>query len=93
MLHQVMLGVIDFAELVRPHGINCFTHKDCKVGEEKLHKIVRKVMNGPLKNATEIEEDYMIASSRTPNFVFTVSCEIYGHVLLLLKRNISRKQY
>ena len=82
MLHQVLLGIIELAEFVRPHGFQCYLKKNCnkQIGKKKWQKIV----NGPLKKATEIQKNKMIQSSATPSLLFIPSYEIYGHVLLFL---------
>ena len=51
-----MLGLIDLAENIRPHGLTCYTQKKCKADIEKFSDIVSKVVNGPLKRATEIQK-------------------------------------
>ena len=34
MFHQVMLGIRDLAEHVRPHGLQCYVQNKCKASEE-----------------------------------------------------------
>ena len=84
MLHQVMLGVLDLAENIRPHGLSCYAKKKCKAHIPNFPKISKMVMNGPLKKATEIQRELMIQSSVTQTLLFMPSFEIYGHVLLCL---------
>ena len=92
MLHQVMLGIIEFAELVRPHGLDCIARKHCKIKGENVSRIISKVMAGPLKKATKIQKNDMIPTNRTPTILFMPSFEIYGHVLLLFKKYTEAKE-
>ena len=91
MLHHVMLGVIDLAENIRPHGLACYAKKSCKARIPNFQNIVNKAMNGPLKNATKIQKDLMIQSAATPTLLFMPSFEIYGHVLLSLEKYAEAK--
>ena len=91
MLQHVMLGVIDLAENIRPHGLSCYAKKKCKAHLPNCPKIVKKVMNGPLKKATEIQKELMIQSSATPTLLLMPSFEIYGHVLLCLGKYAKAK--
>ena len=92
MLHHVMLGLIDLAENIRPHGLTCYTQKKCKADIEKFSDIVSKVVNGPLKRATEIQKKLMIQSSATVTLLYMPSYEIYGHVLLFFDKYAEAKE-
>ena len=89
MLHQVMLGIRDLAEAVRPRGVRCFAEKNCR-GNEKV--LIRNIMTGPFQKATNIQKKLMIQSSATPTLLFMPSYEIFGYVLLVIQRYDQAKQ-
>ena len=87
MFHQVMLGLKDLAEHVRPHGLKSFMQKNCEASREKLSdSIIDKIVTGPLQKATEIQMKDMIQSSVTVTLLYMPSWEVYGHVLLVLEK-------
>ena len=93
MFHQVMLGLKDLAEHVRPHGLKCFLQKNCKAREEKLSdSIINDIVTGPLQKATEIQTKDMIQSSVTVTLLYMPSWEVYGHVLLVFEKYQKAKE-
>jgi len=90
MLHQVILGMIDLAENIRPHGLNCYARKNCTAS--KVNATIQKTVTGALRKATEIQKSDMIQSSATASLLFMPSYEIYGHVLLFLQRYVDAKE-
>ena len=90
MLHQVILGMIDLAENIRPHGLNCYAQKNCTASNENA--TIQKTVTGALRKATEIQKSDMIQSSATASLLFMPSYEIYGHVLLFLERYVDAKE-
>ena len=93
MFHQVMLGIQDLAERLRPHGLKCFLQKNCKASGEKLSdSIINDIVTGPLRKATEIQTKDMIQSSVTVTLLYMPSWEVYGHVLLVIKKYQKAKE-
>ena len=94
MFREILLGIQDIAEIVRPYGFDCFSSKNCPIMKEKkdLNRIRKLVLGGHLKSATRIQAEHMIQSPATPTLLFMPSYEIYGHVLLLLDLNEDAKQ-
>ena len=93
MMHQVLLGIIELAESVRPHGLQCYLKRNCnKQSGIKWSVIVDKIVNGPLKIATDIQRSKMIQSAATPSLLFMPSYEIYGHVLIFLGKYSEAKE-
>lgn len=94
MLHQIALGIRDLAEDIRPFGLNCYAQKNCKAlqNKKKLGILRRKVLSGPLKKATDIQQKHMKQTPATPTLLFMPSYEIYGHLLLFLDFNEKAKE-
>ena len=93
MFRQILLGIQDLAEIVKPHGFECYIRKNCAIMKEKkeLNRIRKLVLEGHLNSATKIQENHMIQSPATPTLLFMPSYEIYGHVLILLGLNEEAK--
>ena len=94
MFREILLGIQDLAEIVKPYGFDCFISKSCPIMKEKkeLNKIRKLVLGGHLASATMIQAKHMIQSPATPTLLFMPSYEVYGHVLLLLDLNDDAKE-
>ena len=93
MWTEILLGVKDLAEFIRPFGLDCYANKECKPMKtaETYDKIRLRVINGPLRRATEIQQNFMIQSPSTPTLLFMPSYEIFGHVLFFLDYHAKAK--
>ena len=86
MMQQVMLGIRDLAEAVRPHGLKCFSMPECK------KKLSEKVITKPFRQAAKIQEEHMIQSSATVTLLYMPSYEVLGYVLLAFKQYEAAKE-
>jgi len=91
MLYHVILGMVDLADKVRPHGLECLARGSCKHGDG-YDDIVNKIMKGPLQKAAYIQKTEMIQSAATPSLLFMPSYEVYGHVLLFFEKYAEAKE-
>ena len=93
MFREILLGIQELGEIVKPNGFDCYVDKNCAIMKDKkeLTRIRKLVQNGHLHKATTIQEQKMIQSPATPTLLFIPSYEIYGHVLLLLGLNEESK--
>ena len=93
MFQEILLGIKDLAEEVKPHGFQCYNKKSCPIMKDKksFERIRKQVLKGHLRTATNIQRNDMVQSPATPTLLFMPSYEIYGHVLLLLDLNWKAK--
>jgi len=89
MTYHLMKGMVDLAEGVRPHGLNCYAQSDCSARKKMLPDNVFKILTKRFERATIIQRR-TIESSFSHN-VFIPSYEVYGHVLLFLDRYVEAK--
>ena len=86
MLYNILLGISDMAELIRPHGFQCYETHNCSLlaDPESLQNARNAVKNGKLKEAVQFEQE---STMYLPNAVtrnHMPSYEVYGHALLFL---------
>ena len=94
MFQEILLGVQDLAEEIKPYGFECYNMKNCIIMKDKetANRIRKKISDGHLKTATNIQTNNMLASPATPTLLFMPSYEIYGHILLLFDLYTEAKQ-
>lgn len=83
MTHEIMLGMVDLAESIRPHGLECYARTNCSARTAIISDIAHKIVTGPLRNATQTQKK-LFKNKREVFFILPT--EIYGHVLLFLER-------
>lgn len=86
MTYQIMLGMIDLAERIRPHGLECYAQRNCSVRKTVLSDNANKIMTGPFRNATHTQKQFSKEKKAGFTFNFILPSEIYGHILLFLDR-------
>ena len=88
MFNEILLGVKDLAEYIRPYGFECYVKRNCThmTTRSMRKEIQEKVLNGHLKAATEIQRAHMKQTPSTPTILFMPSYEVYGHILLFLEQ-------
>lgn len=86
VMYHIFLGMVDMADLIRPHGFKCYETHDCEslAQPESFQNIRDAVLGGEFNTSLHFDGEIDKNDWQIPTLFYMPIQEIYGHALLFL---------